>query len=168
MQLGFVSAIFGELPLEEVLAFAAAEGYDCVEVMCWPAERAGSQVRRRVPHRRRRLHARRRPTTLRALCEKHGVAISALGYYSNPLAADAEEAERAQVHLKKVIDAAPLLGLSIVNSFVGAHTKLPLDENLRAVRRSLARPRALCRGPRRADRHRELPDAVSRTPGRSA
>ena len=37
MQLGFVSAIFGELPLERVLAFAAAEGYDCVEVMCWPS-----------------------------------------------------------------------------------------------------------------------------------
>ena len=37
MQLGFVSAIFGELPLEKVLAFAGAEGYQCVEVMCWPS-----------------------------------------------------------------------------------------------------------------------------------
>src|SRR5438045_1474423 len=36
MQLGFVSAIFGDLALPEVLAFAAEEGFDCVEVMCWP------------------------------------------------------------------------------------------------------------------------------------
>ena len=37
MQLGFVSAIFRELPLEQVLAFAGSEGYQCVEVMCWPS-----------------------------------------------------------------------------------------------------------------------------------
>ena len=36
MQLGFVSAILPDLALEEVLAFAGATGYDCVEVMCWP------------------------------------------------------------------------------------------------------------------------------------
>ena len=36
MQLGFVTAIFDQLPFEDVLAFAAAEGFQCVEVMCWP------------------------------------------------------------------------------------------------------------------------------------
>ena len=36
MQLGFVSAILGELSLEEVLACAQAEGFGCVELMCWP------------------------------------------------------------------------------------------------------------------------------------
>ena len=43
MKLGFVSAILPELSLEDVVAFAAAEGYACVESMCWPlgkAERA--------------------------------------------------------------------------------------------------------------------------------
>jgi sugar phosphate isomerase/epimerase len=72
-----------------------------------------------------------RADEVRALCERHRVGISALGYYANPLAADAEEAERARTHVKKVIDAAPLLGLNTVNSFVGAHTKLPLEDNLR-------------------------------------
>jgi sugar phosphate isomerase/epimerase len=37
MQLGFVSAILGDLNLEEVLAFAAAEDFACVELMCWPS-----------------------------------------------------------------------------------------------------------------------------------
>jgi sugar phosphate isomerase/epimerase len=129
MQLGFVSAIFAELPLEKVLAFASAEGYQCVEVMCWP----GSGPDRKfggVCHLEVDGFTQAQADDVRALCEKYGVAISALGYYSNPLAADSDEAERGQVHLKKVIDAAQLLGLSIVNSFVGAHTKLPLDDNL--------------------------------------
>ena len=40
MQLGFVSAILPELTLDEVCAVAASEGYDCVEVMCWPVGKA--------------------------------------------------------------------------------------------------------------------------------
>jgi len=129
MQLGFVSAIFGDQSLVDVLAFAAAEGYDCVEVMCWPA---GGPDRKYggVCHLDVDGFMQTRADEVRALCAKHSVTISALGYYSNPLAADAEEAGRAQAHLRKVIDAAPLLGLDIVNSFVGAHTQLPLEDNL--------------------------------------
>jgi sugar phosphate isomerase/epimerase len=130
MQLGFVSAIFGELPFEDVLAFAGAEGYQCVEVMCWPS---GGPDRKYggVTHIDVEGISQAQADDIRALCEKHGVAISALGYYSNQLSADEEEARRSQEHLKKVIDAAPLLGLSNVNSFIGAHTKLPLDDNLK-------------------------------------
>lgn len=130
MQLGFVSAIFGELPFEDVLAFAGAEGYQCVEVMCWPS---GGPDRKYggVTHIDVEGISQAKADDIRALCEKHGVAISALGYYSNQLSADEEEAKRSQEHLKKVIDAAPLLGLSNVNSFIGAHTKLPLDDNLK-------------------------------------
>jgi hypothetical protein len=40
MKLGFVSAILPELSLEEVIDFAAAEGFDCVELMCWPVGKA--------------------------------------------------------------------------------------------------------------------------------
>lgn len=129
MQLGFVSAIFGELPLERVLAFAGAEGYDCIEVMCWPS---GGPDRKfgGVCHLDVEGFTKAKADDTHSLCKKHGVEISALGFYSNPLAADAGEAERAQVHLMKVIDAARLLDLPIVNSFVGAHTKLPLEENL--------------------------------------
>lgn len=130
MQLGFVSAIFGDLPLEEVLAFAATEGYQCVEVMCWPASGPDRKFGG-VCHLDVDDFSQSRADDVRALGEKHGIAISALGYYSNPLAADADEAQRARDHLKRVIDAAPRLGLSIVNSFVGAHTQLPLEDNLR-------------------------------------
>ena len=40
MQLGFVSAILPDLTLEEVVSFARASDYECVELMCWPAGKA--------------------------------------------------------------------------------------------------------------------------------
>ena len=36
MKLGFVSAIFPELNLDQLLEFGAREGFQCCEVMCWP------------------------------------------------------------------------------------------------------------------------------------
>ena len=40
MKLGFVSAILPDLPLAEVFHVAASLGYECVELMCWPAGKA--------------------------------------------------------------------------------------------------------------------------------
>jgi sugar phosphate isomerase/epimerase len=126
MQLGFVSAIFSDLPLEPVLAFAAAAGYECVEVQCWPT---GGKLHGGVTHLDVDGFTQAKADDVRALCEKHHVKFSALGYYPNPLSADAAEAERARAHIRKVIDAAPLLGLDIVSTFVGANTNLPMEDN---------------------------------------
>jgi sugar phosphate isomerase/epimerase len=130
MQLGFVSAIFGNLPLDEVLAFARAEGFQCVEVMCWPGGDAGRKYGG-VTHLDVDGLTQARADDVRDACERHGVAISALGYYPNPLSGDQDEALLAQSHLRRVIAAAPLLGLDIVNTFIGANTTLPLEDNLR-------------------------------------
>jgi sugar phosphate isomerase/epimerase len=129
MQLGFVTAILDTLPFEEVLAFAASEHFECVEVMCWPE---GGPDRRYggVRHIGVEDFSKSQGEDIRALCHKHGVAISGLGYYANPLSASAEEAVHALTHLRKVINAASLMGVEIVNTFVGANTKLPLDDNL--------------------------------------
>ena len=40
MKLGFVSAILPDASLESVFQSAAAVGYDCVELMCWPQGKA--------------------------------------------------------------------------------------------------------------------------------
>ena len=40
MELGFVSAILPDLSLQEVLCVASEEGFDCVELMCWPVGKA--------------------------------------------------------------------------------------------------------------------------------
>ena len=40
MELGFVTAILPDLGLKDILLFAQSEGYQVVEVMCWPVGKA--------------------------------------------------------------------------------------------------------------------------------
>ena len=40
MKLGFISAILENSSFEEVIDTAADLGYECVEVACWPREKA--------------------------------------------------------------------------------------------------------------------------------
>ena len=130
MQLGFVTAILGDLPFEEVLAVAASEGYQCVEAMAWPSAKVDRPYGG-VCHVDVTDFTQAHADDIRALCEKHRVQISALGYYANALSDDASEAEIARSHFRKVIDAAPLLGLSNVNGFIGANRYQPLEENFK-------------------------------------
>ena len=128
MKLGFVSAILPELSLDEVLSFAAAEGFACVEIMSWPggkAERKYAGVTHVDVTDFTATHA----DDVNALCAKHGVGITALGYYPNVLDADSA-ATAAQIdHLKKVIVATRLLGLNTTTSFIGRDWTRSVDEN---------------------------------------
>jgi sugar phosphate isomerase/epimerase len=128
MQLGFVSAILPELGLEDVLAFAAAEGFGCVELMCWPPGKADRRYAG-VTHVDVTSLSDAESKRIRDLVQKHRVAISGLGYYPNPLHADAEHRRRVVDHLKKVIQAAPRLGVNIVNTFVGRDPRKTVPEN---------------------------------------
>jgi sugar phosphate isomerase/epimerase len=56
---------------------------------------------------------------IRQLLNEHGVAISGLGYYPNPLTPDPAEAQAYVDHIRAVIRAANLLGVPTVNTFVG-------------------------------------------------
>ena len=128
MQLGFVSAILPELSLEEVLAFARAEHFATVEVMCWPVGRAERKFAG-VTHLDVTDFTAARAAETNALCAKTGVAISALGYYPNPLDPDEAAARACVEHLRKVIVAAQTLGLKNVNTFVGRDWTKSVDDN---------------------------------------
>jgi sugar phosphate isomerase/epimerase len=118
MKLGFVSAILPELELEEVLAFVSAEGFECVELMCWPPGKAERRYAG-VTHVDVTTLDEAGAARVRALLEEHDVLISGLGYYPNPLAPDPAEARVYVEHIKAVIRAANLLGVPTVNTFVG-------------------------------------------------
>ena len=128
MRLGFVSAILPELTLDEVLEFAARERFACVEVMCWPVGKAERKYAG-VTHIDVAGFTRARADEVRGLCARHGVALSALGYYPNLLDPDPAVAEVARTQLKRVIKAAPLLGLRTVNTFVGRDWTRSVDDN---------------------------------------
>lgn len=128
MQLGFVSAIFPNWSLEEVLRFAGQEGFDCVELMCWPPGKAQRKFAGVTHINVAELDA-AAIAHIHELCRRHRVKISGLGYYPNPLAHDGEEAQVAQDHLKLVIEGAAKLGLKHVNTFIGNDHTLPHEEN---------------------------------------
>lgn len=123
MKLGFVSAILGELSLEEVIRFAAKTGYDCVEIMCWPAGAADRRYAG-VTHLDAEGFTQQDATATNELLKKYGMEISGLGYYPNPLVADHDEAQIYIDHIKRVIEASAMLGVNQMNTFVGRdHTK---------------------------------------------
>jgi sugar phosphate isomerase/epimerase len=128
MQLGFVSAILGELSLEDVLKRAAEMGYDCVELMCWPQ---GTAERRYagVTHLDVTHFDDSQAAAVNGLCEKHGVSISGLGYYPNPLAPDPEESQVAVSQIERVIEAAGRIGVKRMNTFVGRDWTQNIETN---------------------------------------
>jgi sugar phosphate isomerase/epimerase len=128
MKLGFVSAILPELSLEQVLKFAATEGFDVVELMCWPKGRAERKYAG-VTHVDVDRFTQTQADMVHALCAKYGVAISGLGYYPNPLDPDPTASRVACTHLRKVIRAAGKLGLRNVNTFVGRDWTKSVDAN---------------------------------------
>jgi sugar phosphate isomerase/epimerase len=128
MQLGFVTAILPELPLEEVMSFAAAAGYDCVEVMCWPPSKADRRYAG-VTHLDVVNFDQAAAEKIRGLIQKTGVQISSLGYYPNPLTPNSEDAAAAVAHLRKLISASALLGIGRATTFVGRDWTKSVDDN---------------------------------------
>ncbi len=128
MQLGFVSAIVPELSLDQVLDLASTIGYQTVEVMCWPPSKADRRYAG-ITHLNVLELDESSVRRIRSKLENTGVSISGLGYYPNCLDHNIEQAEKSCEHLKKVIVAAPRLGLTQVNTFIGRdHTK-SVDQN---------------------------------------
>lgn len=128
MQLGFVSAILPNESLEQLFATAVTIGYKYIEVMCWPP----SQAERRyagVTHIDVLSLDNARVASIKNLVQTTGVQISGLGYYPNCLSPDLSEAERSVEHLMQVIRAAPKLGLTQVNTFIGRDFTKGVDDN---------------------------------------
>ena len=128
MKLGFVSAILPDLSLRDVAQFAASTGYTCVELMCWPVSKAERRYAG-VTHVDVTDFTSAKADEVRGIMADAKVEISGLGYYPNALSANRDEADLAGAHLRKVIQAAALLGLKTVNTFVGRDWTKSVDDN---------------------------------------
>ncbi|HWG43212.1 MAG TPA: sugar phosphate isomerase/epimerase family protein [Gemmataceae bacterium] len=128
MQLGFVSAILPDQSLEQIVRTAADIGYDCIELMCWPAGKAARRYAG-VTHLDVTDFTEADAEGVRHLFADAGVSISGLGYYPNPLAPDEAEARLASEHIRQVIRAAALLGIGQMNTFIGRDPAKSVDDN---------------------------------------
>lgn len=128
MKFGFVTAILPELSFDNVLNFARHEGFSTVEVMCWPVGKAERKYAG-VTHIDVTSLTKTKAQEILGHCQDQGVGISALGYYPNMLDPDAAVSRAAVAHFKKVIAAAPKLGVNLVTGFVGRDWTKTVDEN---------------------------------------
>jgi sugar phosphate isomerase/epimerase len=114
-----------------VAEWAAGEGFEALEIACWPA---GGGERRRYAGVTHIDVESFDPDDVHQVMSRHGLAISSLAYYPNNLHPDDAHREEVNGHLRKVIDAAERLGVRLVGTFAGNDKDRPLPENLERFR----------------------------------
>jgi sugar phosphate isomerase/epimerase len=132
MKLGLLTAPFPRRSLKHVATWAASEGFEMLEVACWPA--AGGE-RRRYAGTSHIDVSRVDVGAVRDVLDRNGLEISSLAYYPNNLHPDSAERRAANTHLKKVIDAAAKLDVGIVGTFVGRDKTKNVPDNFREFRK---------------------------------
>jgi sugar phosphate isomerase/epimerase len=119
MKLGLLTAAFPEVPLDQLAGWAAGNGFQMLEVACWPQSKAS----------RRYAGVTHIASDILGLMDRHGLQISSLAYYPNPLHPDLEHRATVIDHLRKVIVAAEMLKVPIVGTFVGRDQHKTVDDN---------------------------------------
>lgn len=132
MKLGIVSAIFDQSNFEEMIDIVSDTGLECVEVACWPKGKAERRYAG-VSHIDTKNLTAEKVQEILAYCEKKQVEISALAYYPNPLDENLEKRQEVIDHLYTLIDAAKLLGVNLVTTFLGRMPSKSVSENLKEV-----------------------------------
>ena len=129
MKLGLMSAALPQLSFEELVAWLSQNGFGMIEVACWPKGKAERRYAG-VTHIDVAKLKKKDVKTIHATLDKHGIQISSLGYYPNPLHPDLDHRQQVIEHLQKVIVAAEMLNVPIVGTFVGRNKDLTLEQNL--------------------------------------
>ncbi|MCP1110684.1 sugar phosphate isomerase/epimerase [Lachnospiraceae bacterium PF1-21] len=129
MKLGFISSILDTCSFKEVIDTASSIGYECVEVACWPKEKATRRYAG-VTHIDISELTPEYISDIKAYCQKKEVEISALAYYPNTITDDMTERAKAVKHLEAMIMAAPKLGVDTITTFIGRVQNLTIERNL--------------------------------------
>jgi sugar phosphate isomerase/epimerase len=129
MKLGLLTAPFADTPLTEVVDWTAANGFASIEIACWPKATGPTRRYAGTSHIDVTSLTKVQASEIVDEITGKGLTISGLGYYPNPLHPDPEH--RAQVigHLKSVIIAAEMMGVPLVNTFMGADGSKNQDDN---------------------------------------
>ncbi len=128
MKLGLMTAAFPDLSLDQLAAWASENGFEMLEIACWPPGKAERRYAG-VTHIDVTDFDKAKADEVHAIMDKYALEISSLGYYPNPLHPDSDHRELVIDHLKKVILAAELLDVSIVGTFTGRDKYKNLEEN---------------------------------------
>jgi len=128
MKLGLMSAALPQMTLEQLAKWASTNGFGMLELACWPVSKAERRYAG-VTHIDVTTLTKSKASSIRSLMRKHGLEISSLGYYPNPLHPDADHRRAVIEHLKKVIVAASMIGVPVVGTFVGRDKTKTIEAN---------------------------------------
>ena len=130
-QFGLLTAILDGWTYEEAVDIAAGQGFQCLEVACWPAGKAERRYAG-VSH----IDAERvledgayAQHVLDCIANKE-MHISSLAYYPNTMDPDLEKREAAINHLKALIKTSARLGVNMVTTFIGCDQYKTVEENI--------------------------------------
>lgn len=128
MRLGLLTAAFPDLGLDQVASWAAGNGFQMLEIACWP-QSAATRRYAGVTHIDVTELTPSGAQDVLSLMDRHSLQISSLAYYPNPLHPDPEHRRTVIAHLEKVITAAEMLHVPIVGTFVGRDQHRTVEEN---------------------------------------
>ena len=129
MKLGILTAPFPDASLADVAQWASTSGFAALEIACWPRSSGASRRYAGTSHIDVAAISASQAKQIAADLTEMGLAISALGYYPNPLHPDLAHRQAVIDHLKKVIVAAGHMGVSVVNTFCGGDASRHIDDN---------------------------------------
>lgn len=131
MKLGILTAPFPDTPLGDVAHWAAASGFAALEIACWPKTSGTTRRYAGTSHIDVAGISATEAREISTRLAEAGLAISALGYYPNPLHPDPAHRQAVIDHLKKVIVTAGRMGVPLVNTFCGGDAAKHIDDNWR-------------------------------------
>jgi sugar phosphate isomerase/epimerase len=129
VKLGILTAPFADTGLTEVADWAASAGFEALEIACWPSASGEKRRYAGTSHIAVENLSQSQADDVASSIVAKGLTISGLGYYPNPLNPDAAHRETVISHLKKVITAAGMMGVKVVNTFIGGDRALTVDQN---------------------------------------
>lgn len=146
MKLGFIDNILAKYTFEQVMDFASEQGFDNVEVSCWPvksqaeidafkAENGDMQesllnVYLGVTHIDVYTLDEAKVAYIKDYERKSGVKVSSLAWYGNPIEAGDDVRKKNYEYYLVLIEAAAKLGINLVTTFIGRDQTKTVRENI--------------------------------------
>ena len=126
MYLGFLTVCLGKMPLKEKAEWAAKNGFKGLEVACWPYQNDRDYSACDIDVDRL---SQQEAEEIKGYMKVLGLTITSLAYYDNNLDHNLQKRAFVNNHVKKCIDAAVLLGVPAVGTFVGRNIDRSIKEN---------------------------------------
>ena len=126
MKLGFLTVCLGDIPLKEKAKWAKENGFEALEIACWPRSNTRDYASSDIDV---ASLTQEKADEIKQYFNEFGLIISSLAYYDNNLDKDHSQRVFVNNHVKKVIDAAAMLGTEYVGTFVGRNVDKSINEN---------------------------------------